>query len=107
MAIINIQVQAALQWAGKQTERGRWIAECVPLGISIEADSLDELHSLMAESTHLLFRDLVADNEFDQFLRERGWTAPVTHPAAEEMDFRVPMELVVAAASNGLQHRAH
>lgn len=108
MAIININVQATLQWVGRQTERGQWIAECIPLGIVIEAESLDELHSLMGESTHLLFTDLVADNEFDQFLRERGWSAAAPPPVAQdELAFRVPMELVVAAASNGFQQRAH
>jgi hypothetical protein len=108
MAIINIKVQATLQWFGKRAERtGRLIAVCDPLGIAVEADTEEELQSLMAETTHMLFVDLIEDDEFDQFLRERGWTANGrTQAPQEEVDIRVPMELVMAAAANGPQQRS-
>lgn len=76
-----IHVNANLQW---RAERGRgsdhWIGFCDALGISTEAESLDELHSLIPEAIHLLMVDLFEDNELDEFLHERGWA---TMPTAE------------------------
>ncbi|HEY3695152.1 hypothetical protein [Phenylobacterium sp.] len=100
-------MNATLQWFAKRADRsGRLIAVCDPLGIAIEADSEDELRSLMEESTELLFKDLIEDDEFDQFLRDRGWTASNGHQiGTEEVNFRVPMELVLGASSRGTEHR--
>jgi hypothetical protein len=108
MAVININVQATLQWHATETPRGRWIAECKPLGVALEADSLDELRSVINEATDLLFRDLFEDAEFDRFLKDRGWTASAPPPPTltEDVRFHVPMELV-AAVENDSARRAH
>ena len=48
------------------------MAECDALGLAMEGDSLDELHSLIAESCHLLFEDLLKDGELEKFPGSAG-----------------------------------
>jgi hypothetical protein len=66
----------------------------------MEADSIDELHSLIPEAIHLLMVDLVEDNELDEFLQDRGWTARRDEDGADfEVD--VPWMLAVAGDADG------
>lgn len=109
MTNIIINVEATLQWIAKRGDRtDRLIAVCDPLGLAVEAESEEELQSLMQESLHLLFTDLIADNEFDQFLSEKGWSSNRTPDLTdEEVHFQVPMELVMLAGRNGFEQRTH
>jgi len=76
MTTVVIEVKSRLEWAAKQTAPGhRWIAECEALGLSVEGKLLDKLHSLIDEACFALFKDLLEDNEQNQFLSERGWQA--------------------------------
>lgn len=96
-----IHVNANLQW---RAERGRgsdhWIGFCDALGISTEAESLDELHTLIPEAIHLLMVDLFEDNELDEFLHERGWSSNVgDHADGNEVEIQVPWFMVTAGAN--------
>lgn len=74
MAVV-IHINANLAWRAERGARSsRWIGFCDALGISAEADSLDELHDAIPEAIDLLMTDLVEDNELDEFLEDRGWT---------------------------------
>ena len=92
-----IQIQANLAWrveSGSQV--GSLVAFCDPLGICTEADSVEELHSMIPEAIHLLLVDLVRENEFDAFLSERGWTAnhlPAPQDAGADPEFDIPWHL--------------
>jgi hypothetical protein len=100
MAAQTVTVQAKVEWrARRSSTSARWIGECEPLNLSMEADSLDELHSLIPEAIHLLMVDLFEDNELDRYLRERGWHA-VGMPAGPDGDveFDVPWYLVAEGA---------
>lgn len=96
--IVQIEIQINLQWrAVPGVKKGVWVGVCDALDLSIEADSLDELHSIIPESMHTLLVDLVQDNEFEAYLRERGWVSSA-QPAGrnlEDMEFRVPWQLIV------------
>ncbi len=78
------------------------------MNLCIEADSLDELHRLIPETMRLLMFDLLADNELDAFLRERGWQAIGGLPARpqEDLRFQVPWELIVPGATGDSERRA-
>jgi hypothetical protein len=77
------------------------------MNLCLEASSLDELHGLIHESMHLLFFDLLSDNELVPFLKERGWRA-VNLPAQPESDleFDVPWELIVAGGASDSQGKS-
>jgi hypothetical protein len=95
-AIVAIQIKGKLEWRASQSPSSkRWIGICEPLNLAMEAESLDELGSVINESTHALLLDLLADNELDSFLRERGWSAnniPVV--PTNDINFVIPWQLV-------------
>ncbi len=99
-----INVQANVVWrASRGDDTSRWVGFCDDLGITTEAESLDELHSLIPEAMHILMLDLVEDNEFDDFLRQKGWSstaeelgAALVHP----LGFHVPWQMI-AEGQNG------
>ena len=105
-AVIGIQLKGNLEWKATQSKTSRrWIGVCEPLNLAMEAESLDELHSVISESIHALMQDLLSDNELDAFLRERGWSA--TFPAKvdpESVEFAVPWQLV-AEGNRGSERR--
>ena len=106
---VAIKLNGNLQWHASQSASSkRWIGVCAPLNLAMEAESLDELHSVINETTHALMHDLLSDNELDAFLRERGWTAsniPVG-TNAEDVNFAVPWQLV-AEGDRGSERRTN
>ena len=107
--IQRVTIEANLQWRAKRSTAGnRWIGVCEELNLAMEADSLDELHSLIPESIHLLMIDLLEDNELDQYLRDRGWrsTGVPAHKHAGDVEFDVPWSLIAEGARD-LERRAH
>jgi hypothetical protein len=82
--------QASLiAWVVTQGASGHWIAVCDPMNLALEANSLDELYSVINEGVHFLFQDLVKNNELDEYLRERGWQAS-----------GMPWQMVIMAPDN-------
>jgi len=96
-------------WEAKQSSASkRWIAVCDSLNLVLEADSTDELHSLIGEAMHLLLLDLLEDNELDAFLRERGWqSVPDSVQQADGVEFDVPWQLLVAGNTRDSKYEAH
>jgi hypothetical protein len=104
-----VTIEAQIQWIAFQSSASkRMIGVCDTLNISVEADSEDELRSLIPEAMNLLLGDLLSDNELEQFLQERGWRA-LNLPARRDSDvqFDVPFELVAAGARHDTERRSH
>jgi hypothetical protein len=96
--IQTVKIQANIPWHAKRsTTSNRWIGVCDVLNLSMEADTLDELHSVIPEAIHLLLEDLLADNELAQYLRDKGWEAdPI--PSDRDVAFDVPWHLIAEGA---------
>jgi len=109
MASIEIRMQSEIQWiATASEETGVWVAHCDPLGISLTADSLDEMHSLIDEACQLLFLDLLQDNELDRFLTERGWeSSAVPTGDTDDIEFLVPWNMIANGGHHDSTIRAH
>jgi hypothetical protein len=105
-----VSIESKVQWqVARSATSGRWIGVCQPMNLAMEANSLDELSEVIKESIHLLLIDLLQDNELDQFLRDRGWTA-LNMPRCDvtgDVEFDVPLELLVAESSRGPEYRPH
>jgi hypothetical protein len=99
---VRVEVKGLIGWVVTQGTSGHWIAVCDPMNLALEADSLDELYSVINEGVHLLFRDLLKDNELDQYLRERGWHAAgmPEGPVGDDIEFRVPWQMLVGAPND-------
>ena len=109
MARIILELEANVPWhARRSSSSERWVGVCDAMNVSTEAESLDELHSVIDETMQLLLVDLLQDNELEQFLRDRGWRASNMPEAgsAEDVEFEVPWEVIVEGA-RGLQRQAH
>lgn len=99
LARVVIEAKGTVPWRAFRSDTSRrWVAICDAMNLTTEADTLDELHSLISESVHLLLADLLRDNELEAFLQERGWHALnlPTNPS-QNVQFDVPLELIVAA----------
>lgn len=104
----KVIIHTNVEWRARRGATGkRWIGVCEALNLSMEADTLDELHGLIPETIHLLMTDLLEDNELDRYLRDKGWQA-VGIPTQPEGDieFEVPWYLVAEGARDP-QRRAH
>lgn len=110
MTSIQISAQAKIQWQARQsTTSSRWIGECQPMNLVMEAEDLNELYSLIDEAMQLMLMDLLRDNELDQFLREHGWRAHgiPAQLGPEEVEFSVPWEVIAEGARRDSEHRTH
>ncbi|PZQ13660.1 MAG: hypothetical protein DI565_14055 [Ancylobacter novellus] len=110
MAVAKVvAIEANVLWqAVKSASSDRWIGVCEELNLSTEADSLDELHSLIPETMHLLFADLVEENEFADYLTERGWKAgDLPDMTRGDLEFDVPWKMIAEGQSNGAERRSH
>ena len=79
------------------------------MNLVVEAESLDELYSVIDEAIQLMLVDLLRDNELEQFLREHGWHArnvPL-RVKPENVKFDVPWELIAEGAKNDSERRPH
>jgi hypothetical protein len=99
MTVITLQSQ--LLWRAAQTPSGNWMGICDAMNIAVEADNLDQLHSIIPETINLLFLDLLQDGEVNQYLRERGWNEEIPASAMQSLsqgnvEFDVPWQLVLA-----------
>jgi hypothetical protein len=98
----TVHIEANIAWrASYNPSTKRWLGVCPEVNLTMEADSLDELYSLIEESMDLLMIDLLEDDELDAYLRERGWTATGGLPArgeAADVDFEVPWQLIAERA---------
>ena len=79
------------------------------MNLVMEADTLDELYSVIDEAIQLMLVDLLRDNELDQFLREHGWNAPNVplQVKPEDVKFDVPWELIAEGARNDSERHPH
>lgn len=107
-AVKRVTIEAKLAWRAAQSPvSNRWVGVCEELNLAMEADSLDELHSLIPETMHLLMLDLLEDDELDSYLRDKGWLAsdlPEQHGA--DVEFDVPFQLI-AEGMRGPERRTH
>jgi len=101
MSIVDIS--GTVEWRVRRSASGHLIADCESLSLTLQADTQEELASLIGEAQHVLFMDLAEDGEFDEFLRRRGWRVlqPVPErPSESGVVFRADYNLVNANATH-------
>jgi hypothetical protein len=96
----TVRVDADIEWRVERTSSpAMLVAVCDGLGISVEAESEDEIPGLIPETMDLLMRDLHGDGELAGYLRARGLRSSRLPPrSARHVTFEVPWHLVPAAA---------
>lgn len=100
-----IHIDAAIPWDCRKASGGDWIADCEPLGLTVQSSRYSELAEDIGDALDLLFRELLRSDELDAFLASHGWTrvmAPLPRDFADAF-FDVPFELLVAGAHGSAQ----
>ena len=98
-----ITIQANVRWRAERGENPeRWVGFCDELGITTEAGSLDELHSLIPEAISILLADLLEDNELDTFLSVKGWeySEKTDMRASHPSEVHIPWHLIYEAQND-------
>jgi hypothetical protein len=96
--IVPADAGAALYWTLSRTARGRVLATCESLALTLEADSEEEAHSLVPESQDAFFLTLLRDGTLERFLHDRGWSLhPPPLPSSDaDVTFRAPFSMGLA-----------
>jgi predicted RNase H-like HicB family nuclease len=93
--IIQIQVQAQVQWRVGRSSSGNYIGVCDPLNMTMEGSTLEELEQNINESIQLLMSDLMESGELERFLQDHGWRAVPDPRQQGPVEFRLPYNLQV------------
>lgn len=100
---LNIQIDAELMWQLQRTRRGRFLATCEPLALTLEADTEEEAKSLIEEGLHFFFLDHLTEGTLQEFLKRKGWAfrgpLPTEITPDDAVTFDVPFELRNANAA--------
>ena len=87
MAVVHID--AEIPWRISRADDDHWVGICDALALTVESETWAELMENIALTLDAMFQDLLAGNELDPFLRDRGWTAQVPDDA-EPVRFDIP-----------------
>lgn len=70
-----VRIQATLDWKyGQDKATGKWVAICDCLGLTVQEDSVAELHKSMAIAADDMFHELIISGDFEAFLKARKWS---------------------------------
>jgi hypothetical protein len=98
---MTVEIQAQLQWIVFQDPTSkRWIGICEPLRITLGGNSQADLVESIDDALQALMLDLCAHDEFEKFLRERGWRqlTPLPEKVDEATRFNIPMDILMRSA---------
>jgi hypothetical protein len=70
-----VRIEGNLHWGCLRTQSGEWVAVCDPLKLTLQSDTFANLMEDISLTINDVFRDLLASNELDRFLQDRGWHA--------------------------------
>lgn len=104
--LTTVRVNANVQWRWRVGSGGNYVAICDSMKVSVQARTWSELIEEINIATNALVMDLVETNEFEDFMREHGWTlAGRVSGRPEDVRYEVPFELLqFSGAMNGLEH---
>ncbi len=104
-AMTTVHINAQLVWQARRTPSGNIVAACDDLGLTVQASTDDELHSMINEVLYNVFVDLLEEGQLERFLLDRGWRPNIPLPRAIPEDgiaFDVPF--TVQQVSNRSAH---
>lgn len=71
--ITIIRIEGKVRWQTHRAKGGNWVGVCNPLKLTIQSDTWANLMEDIAFTMDAILKDLLSTNEFDKFLRDRGW----------------------------------
>ena len=87
----TVRVDANVRWQILRGQGSNWVGVCEPLKLTVQGETWAELMEDIALTLNALLNDLLASDELDRFLRDRGWTLMGPLPARPDgVRFDVP-----------------
>ena len=68
-----VKIESKIKWNCSRAKGGNWVADCNPLGLTIQSETWVTLMDDIAHTLNAMFRDLLKSQELSRFLRDRGW----------------------------------
>ena len=87
--MVVVHIDTEIPWLISRADSDHWVGFCDAPALTVESETWAELMEDIALVLDAMFQDLLAGNELDPFLRDRGWTAHVPIDA-EAVRFDVP-----------------
>ena len=98
---VIIRIHTTMNWCSERSkEDSGWVGVCKQLGVTMEAETLEELHSLAPETMEFLFLDLLQDGKLEEFLKQRGCEYSKEDIGAPEPKFHIPWQLLVVGEND-------
>lgn len=70
-----LSIEGQVQWRyARDPDTNHFAAVCPKLNITLSAESLEELFSLIPESMNSLFTSLAKHGDWDAFFLDKGWS---------------------------------
>jgi len=91
---VTVHIKGKLMWKWGRTKNGNYIAVCDPIGQTVQASKFGELLETINEALDSTFRELLSSGDFEEFLRDRGWSSDLSTPRnRRNVRFDMPFEL--------------
>jgi len=101
-----VRIRGKVECKTHRAKGGNWVAICDPLKLTLQAETWANLMEDIAFTLDAILKDLLSSNEFDKFMRDRGWTIIGSIPARREnMKFDLPFYPVVLNGSPRSLHQ--
>ena len=84
-----VRIEGEVRWEIRPAEGGYYVGECDALDLVLQSNTWAEMMESIVETMDALFGDLCAENELEDFLRERGWVAHGNAFAGAKFDIPV------------------
>ena len=78
---VLVRIEGNVPWSWRKGSGGNYVAICEPLKITLQARSYSELMEDISLTLDAMMYDLLANNEFDRFMRDHGWQLQQAIPA--------------------------
>jgi hypothetical protein len=103
----GVAVNTEVEWLYAQDPATKhFVAVCPKLNITLEADSLNELLSLIPESVDGLFKTLIKKGDLHAFLCEMNWDYDIGSTEKSAARFEPPLPRINPVLYRDLQHAA-
>ncbi len=99
-----VRIHSKMKWSAfRDPVTKYWVAVCDPLKLTVQGETWRALLESISDTIDLVFKDLVATGELEQFLETHGWRRQGEVPAKPtRVRFDVPF--VVTRQNAGYAH---
>lgn len=101
-----VHIEGTVEWSVQLADGGNYVGICDPLGITLQTPTWASMMEEIGAAQNLLFKELCAGAELEDFLRSHGWKATGELDVGSDFDLPYIPHLVMAD-QHGSAQTAH